>query len=287
MSLKEIYANKPRPVITFEVFPPKEDLDGDKVDALILELETLKKFDPALISVTYGAGGSNKDGSLGLVRRLKQELALEPMPHFTCVCSSREFVDEHLSEIQALGINNILALRGDEPREIDVCYTDFRHANELVKYVKANTSLSVAVAGYPEGHPQAPDLVSDVKNLKKKLEAGAEVIFTQLFFDNDYFFRYKELVHSEGIDVPIIPGVLPVLNFNQLQTMVDMCKVDIPQKLEQKFEQYKNDSASMTEFGIELAAKQCQSLIDSGVEGLHFYTLNKSYSVEKILKSVL
>jgi methylenetetrahydrofolate reductase (NADPH) len=135
------------------------------------------------------------------------------MPHFTCVCSSREYVKSYLKDIEALEIENILALRGDEPLNSDICYRDFMYANELVGYIKGNTGLSIAVAGYPEGHPKSVDLLSDIENLKKKVDAGADVVYTQLFFDNDYFFRYKQLVRDVGIDVPIIPGILPILNY--------------------------------------------------------------------------
>lgn len=273
--------------ISYEVFPPKGQDEAAKIDALMDELALLKKFSPERISITYGAGGSNSKNSLTIAKRIKNELNITPMPHFTCVCSSREFIEDYVKEIEQENFSHILALRGDEPKEIDVCYRDFRYANELVAFLKEKTDLNIAVAGYPEGHADALDIYADIENLKKKIDAGASAIYTQLFFDNAHFYGYVQLVRDAGIDVPIIPGILPVTSFSQMVKMVDMCGIQLPKSLVERFERYKDDTLATTELGIEFATFQCRELIDSGVCGLHFYTLNKAHSSAEILTNLL
>ena len=282
--LDEFYSKSEKPVISFEVFPPKEP---SKTEKLLEELKILKKFKPALVSVTYGAGGSNRDNSFGLTVRIKNELHITPMPHFTCICSSKDYIDGYLEAIQKEGVRNILALRGDEPKEIDVCYRDFRYASELVEYIKSKTSLSIGVAGYPEGHRDAQSLEQDIENLKIKVDAGASVVYTQIFFDNNFYYRFREKCERAGISVPIIPGILPIIDFNQLEKMSLMSNATIPNQLREKFEKFKDDKKGAIELGIEFATFQVNELLNSGVKGLHFYTLNKSYSTFQILDCVL
>lgn len=270
-----------RTVISFEVFPPKKD-----EEKLLSELEKLNVFNPALISITYGAGGSNKEGSLSLVKKINQFKNTTPMPHFTCMCSSRDFLSAYIEELKKLKIENILALRGDRPKDTVVYRNEFNHANELVEFVKTQSKMSVAVAGYPEGHPEAIDINTDIQNLKRKINAGGEVIFTQLFFNNDRFYRYRELVEKAGIKAPIIAGILPVTNFSQLEKMTSMCKVTIPDTFAQKLEKYKDDPKATTEIGLEYAINCCQNLVKNETAGLHFYTLNKAYSTCEILKEI-
>lgn len=282
MKLNEIYAKEDGLKISFEVFPPKDGEAGHP--ALLSELEFLKKYKPVLVSLTWGAGGNNNN-SFELIKLINEKFNL--MPHFTCVCSSKETVENHLECIEHLGIENILALRGDEPKDIDVCHTDFRYANELVAFIRGRAALSVAVAGYPEGHIEAPDIKTDIINLKKKIDAGAEVIYTQLFFDNDKFFKYRELVANAGINVPVIPGIMPVLSMKQVKKMTSMAKISIPAEMMKNLEKFENSPDDMKNFGIEFARSQCSNLISNGVDAMHFYTLNKSYSVSKILDSIL
>ncbi len=282
MKLNEIYAKEDGLKISFEVFPPKDGEAGHP--ALLSELEFLKKYKPVLVSLTWGAGGNNNN-SFELIKLINEKFNL--MPHFTCVCSSKETVENHLECIEHLGIENILALRGDEPKDIDVCHTDFRYANELVAFIRGRAALSVAVAGYPEGHIESPDIKTDIINLKKKIDAGAEVIYTQLFFDNDKFFKYRELVANAGINVPVIPGIMPVLSMKQVKKMTSMAKISIPAEMMKNLEKFENSPDDMKNFGIEFALSQCSNLISNGVDAMHFYTLNKSYSVSKILDSIL
>ncbi len=272
--------------LSCEVFPPKGEDFNEKTNKIINELNTLKPLGLDLVSVTYGAGGSNRDNTLKLVEVLHKE-NFNIMPHFTCVCSSKKYIEDYIEEIKRLGIKNILALRGDEPADIDVCYTDFKYAYELVDYLNKNTDFNIAVAGYPEKHPRAKTLKEDILNLKKKVDMGAKAIYTQLFFDNENFYRFEDACRKFDIYAPIIAGIMPVTNFKQLKKMTDMCHAIIPSRLYKNLEKYQNNANAIKEMGIEYASKQCYELINRGVEGLHFYTLNKAESTKRILENIL
>lgn len=271
--------------LSCEVFPPKGEDFLEKTTKLKSELKTLKKQGIGLVSITYGAGGSNRDNSLYLVKELQKEGFLV-MPHFTCICSSTEYIKNYIEEIKKLGIKNILALRGDEPQDIDVCHLDFKFAYELVKFLKENTNFNISVAGYPEKHPRAKTFEDDILNLRKKVEMGANKIYTQLFFDNNYFYKFKEMCEKYNVNAPIISGILPITNFKQLNKMTQMCHTEIPIKLYEKLEKYQDDTNAIKEIGIEYATNQCLDLIKNGVHGLHFYILNKAESASKILDNI-
>jgi len=277
MNLREIYSNKS--VISFEVFPE------ENTENLYNTLDVLSKYNPSLISLTYGAGGKNKNFSVDILDYIKNTLEINVMPHFTCICNSREMVESNIKSIEKLGIQNILALRGDIPEDKDVCHFDFKYANELVEFVKSQTNLSVAVAGYPEGHIESADLKSDIYNLKRKIDAGGEVIYTQLFFDNDKFFNFVARVNNFGITTPIVAGIMPILSRRQIDKMTKLANIEVPNVVLDALERYNTDD--LKKFGIDYASKQCQSLLEFGVDGLHFYTLNKHYSTSKILDNIL
>lgn len=291
MKLKEIYDKKDirrkgvsdsgKPVISFEIFPPKGG--EEQYPALFVELEKLKKYEPALVSLTWGAGGNNNN-SFDLIKMVNERFNV--MPHFTCICNSFKNVEEHITDIENLGIDNILALRGDEPQDIKVCHTDFRFANELVRFIKSKSNLSVGVAGYPEGHIETPDLSKDIENLRKKVDEGAEAIYTQLFFDNEKFFSYVELVRDAGIKIPIIPGIMPVLSMKQVLRMTSLAKITVPDALMYKLQKYENNPEDLKKFGVDFASSQCSELIKAGIEGLHFFTLNKADSTSQILSNI-
>ncbi len=283
MELQEIYRegfsaqhSKTKPKISFEVFPPK---NGD-ISTLFEKVRLLKKYNPALISITYGANGGTKDLSFELIQSFI-DLELNVMPHFTCVGSTRELVEHYITQIENLGIENILALRGDQVEEIS--NNDFKYANELVEFIHSKTTLSIGVAGYPEGHIESPDIKSDIENLKKKIDAGASAIFTQLFFDNDKFYSYVELLRNSGITLPVIPGIMPIRAVNQIEKMTQMARVTVPQKLLYQLEKFPDDTKKI---GTEFAIHQCQDLIDNEVSGLHFFTLNHAGQVSEILDNI-
>jgi len=282
LNLKDFYLSNNIPKISFEVFPPKDDFDGKKTELLFEELQCLKKYEPSLISVTYGAGGSNRVHSVDIVKRIKDELGVKPMPHFTCVSTPRANIKSYLHEIEAIGVNNILALRGDIPIS-GLVYNDFVHASDLVEFIKSESNLSVAVAGYPEGHFEAESFEKDIEFLKIKVDKGADVIFTQLFFNNECYFKFVDLCNKKGINVPIIPGIMPVTSYSSIQKIISLCKVDVPQKLSQVVDKYKDNTDYIRRFGVDYATEQCKELCENGVKGLHFYTLNKADVISKIL----
>lgn len=277
MELGEIYSQKGTQ-ISFEIFPPK---DGN-ISSLFDELRVLKKYNPSLISCTYGANGGARNFSLEILRMIL-DLELNPMPHFTCICSTKELVEHYITQVENMGIENILALRGDAVQNGDAGASDFKYANELVEFIQSKTTLSIGVGGYPQGHPEAENLQQDIENLKRKVDAGASAIFTQLFFENDKFYNYVELVRKAGINVPIVAGIMPVRSLEQAKRMVDMTRVEIPENLKENLQKFPQNSKQT---GIEFALKQCQDLVNNGVCGLHFYTLNKSDMISKILDNL-
>lgn len=295
MTLREIYSecnvqksgffSQKIPVISFEIFPPKNDEDGKKLNKLLEHLEILKKYNPAFISLTYGAGGTTQNSSLNIIKKIQNDLNLTVMPHFTCIGASKFSVKNYLDEIQALGLENILALRGDIPQGVEQSNFDFCYANELVKFIKSQTQLSIGVAGYPEGHIDCENLLVDLANLKCKVDAGADAIYTQMFFDNDKFFNFVQRAKDAGIEIPILPGILPIMSYQQLEKMLYMAKVTVPRPLMDKLEKYKDNPDDIKKIGIDFASNQCLQLIDAKVSGLHFFTLNTSDTVSRILNN--
>ena len=286
MELSEIYQSKPQdvlgnfsPKISFEIFPPK---NGDISD-LFEQLRILKKYNPVLISLTYGASGGFNRFSYDDLKSIR-DLEFNLMPHFTCVSMIKDEIEKHITTVENLGIENILALRGDIPDYIETNELDFSHANELVEFIQAKTTLSIGVAGYPEGHIESQTLKDDIKYLKKKIDAGASAIFTQLFFDNNKLYKYIENVEKTGVKAPIIAGIMPIRSLKQIQKMTSMAKVTIPQKLAEKLEKYPNDTLKI---GTEFAINQCQNPIENNVNSLHFFTLNHSDQVSEILDDIL
>lgn len=283
MELSEIYRNNDvhnsKVKFSFEIFPPK---DGD-ISELFDELRVLKKYNPVLVSLTYGANGGSRTFSIELLRTIL-DLEMNAMPHFTCVCSSKEVVEHYINQIENMGIENILALRGDIPEDVEVCNFDFKYANELVEYITNRSTLSIGVAGYPEGHIESQSLAQDIENLKRKVDAGASAIFTQLFFDNEKFFRYVELVRKAGINLPIIPGIMPIRSAKQIHHMTSMAKISISKAIEDIIV---NEPEDIRSFGVDYVSNQCRELVDFGVNGLHFFTLNHSDLTSKIIENIM
>lgn len=302
MRLAEIYKKKKeelnagcflaqKPVISYEIFPPKgegQELE-DKINNLINELKILSAFNPAYISVTYGAGGSTREKTFDIVNRIKDELGITPMPHFTCVGANKNEILKDIKFIDKAGIKNILALRGDPPKgekEFKKPENGFGYANELVEFIKTNTDLSIAVAGYPEGHQECISIETDIKNLKRKVDAGADTIITQVFYDNAHFLKFRNMAEEAGITVPIIPGILPITNISQVQRMTELCGTQIPETLVNRLKEHQDNPEKVKMLGIEFAIYQCQQLLDAGVAGIHFYTLNKAFAVKSVLENL-
>lgn len=286
MNLKEIYSvsevtKRSKPVISFEIFP------DNNPNNIYEELNKLAIYKPSLISVTYGAGGSNRIFSSKIIKHLKEIMSFNVMPHLSCICNTKNDIEEQIKTIQTWKIENIMALRGDIPDDKTLCRNDFNFANELVEFVHNKTDLSIAVAGYPEGHIESPDIHTDIENLKRKVDAGASAIFTQLFYNNSKFFEYAKAVRKAGITLPVIAGIMPILSFKQIDKMTKLARIDIPKELNCHLDKFKDNSEDIKAFGIEFVSRQCKELLNTGVSGLHFFTLNKAYSTSKILENII
>ncbi len=276
MKLREIY-NTDKTVISFEVFPPKENSEK-----LLEEIKVLKEHNPAFISLTYGAGG-NENKSFELLKQIK-DTGINVMPHFTCITTTKENIEKNINTIINLNIENILALRGDIPENKELQKHDFNYASDLVEFIKHKNNLSIGVAGYPEGHIESPDLDTDINYLKAKVDKGADAIFTQLFFDNNNFYKFIDKTEKAGINIPIIPGIMPIISEKQVEKMVKLANITVPKNIQENISKLKDKD--LIEFGIEYATSQCEDLIKNGIKGLHFYTLNKSYSTNQILNNI-
>ncbi len=287
----DIYAAKAmikRPVISFEFFPPKTD-EGDR-HLLEKHIPALLQTRPDYCSVTYGAGGSTREKTLKIVDCIQKQHRLTALAHLTCVGHTREQVGELLGRIRALGCKNILALRGDPPSggAFQPTPGGFEYSAQLVKFIREQGGFSVGVAGFPEGHIACREgKHADWQHLKEKVEAGADFVLTQLFFDNADFFAFRDHVAGKlGVRVPLAPGVVSILSTSQIKKFTQLCGAKIPDALGQKLDQYAHDDAACAEFGIEYATKQCEELLRAGVPGLHFYTLNKAAATVRVLKNL-
>lgn len=276
MKLREIY-DTDKTVISFEVFPPKENSEK-----LLEEINILKQHNPAFISLTYGAGG-NENKSFELLKQIKNT-GINIMPHFTCITSTKRNIERNINKLINIGVENILALRGDIPEDKELQKHDFTHASDLVEFIRHKTDLSIGVAGYPEGHIESPDLDTDINYLKAKVDKGSDAIFTQLFFDNNIFYEFIDKTNKAGINIPIIPGIMPIISKKQVEKMVKLANITVPKKVQENLNKLKDKD--LIEFGIEYASYQCEDLIKNGIKGLHFYTLDKSYSTNIILNNI-
>jgi len=287
--IRDIYAAKKlakRPVISFEFFPPKTD-EGDR-NLLEKTLPALKETNPDFCSVTYGAGGSTRDKTAMIVDRI-QKAGVTALAHLTCVNHTREEVGAMLEKIRALGCKNILALRGDPPAGGEFVPTPggFEFSSQLVRFIRETDGFSIGVAGFPEGHIACKEgKLVDWQRLKEKIDAGADFVLTQLFFDNADFLQFRDHLVKLGVKIPIVPGIISILSAPQIKRFTQLCGSRIPQSLATKLDQLGADDAVAAEFGIEYATKQCEDLLREGVPGLHFYTLNKSHSTVRILKNL-
>ena len=275
-----------RPTLSFEFFPPKTPTG---VTSLFRTIKNLKRFSPDFVSMTYGAGGSTKTMTEELALRIKEEERLLVMAHVTCSAQTRDEVHEVLARYEAGGIENVIALRGDPPRGQDAfspVENGFPHATDLLRHIRSNFDFGLAAACYPEGHPEASDLRTDIEYVKRKVDEGAEYLITQLFFDNSDFYRFLEMARGSGIGVPVIAGVLPILTDAQIRRFTALCGSAIPRDVDDRLDALGEDDDAVREMGIELATAQIADLKANGVEGIHFYALNRGYSITKILENL-
>ncbi len=287
MKLSTMLSERDAPLISCEFFPPKTD----KGEANLWRcLKTLQVIQPAYISVTYGAGGSTQERTKRIVLGIKEKTGLSPMAHLTCVGSTKAQLSDLLNEYADAGIENILALRGDAPdgqASFEAVKGGFSHATDLIKVIHQRGDFSIACATYPEGHPESKGGVADdIRYLKMKQDLGATCAVTQYFFDNDCFFRFRDAAVKAGVSIPLIPGMMPILNYEQIVRFSKMCGASISDAVHQKMQPLGDDLNAVGKMGVDLAVAQCRELLDDGVAGLHFYTLNKSAATIAIVNAL-
>ncbi len=289
MKISEIFSKK-KQSFSFEFFPPKTPEAEEQLYAAAAELKVLK---PTFVSVTYGAMGSTRSNTIRIADHIKSKLGLEVASHLTCVGNTKQEIESVLRELKAKGIQSVVALRGDPPKgetEFKPVAGGFRYASELVAFIRGHEEFrdwfSIAVAGYPEKHPESVSLEQDWKHLSLKVKEGADAVVTQLFFSNGDFFRFEEGCRKLGIQVPLVAGIMPITNGKQIERFSQMCGASIPQPIHAAIQRFGDDNESVTAFGIDYASRQCEELIRHGVAGIHFYTLNKSRATAEIYKNL-
>lgn len=282
MKLFEIHQRK-KSVLSFEIFPPKKDDELKNIDKT---LEILCELQPDFISVTFGAGGSsNHNKTIRLAKKIKEEYHVEPVVHLTCLCYDRAEIDAFSKELASEGIQNVLALRGDRNPDLPE-KKDFAHASDLITYLKQTSDFCISGACYPECHPESAGRVEEMRYLKQKVDAGAQVLLSQLFFDNNYFYRFVEDCRIAGIDVPITPGIMPVINARQIKRMVTMCGASLPQRFERIIHKFEGNKEALFDAGMSYALSQIIDLLANDVDGIHLYTMNNPTVARKICEGI-
>lgn len=281
MKIIDMY-NENKTILSFEVFPPKKT---SPIESVYGVLEELCSLNPAYVSVTYGAGGTASDNTCAIASRIKHDYKIEALAHITCVNSTRSEVESVLEEFKKNDIDNVLALRGDVVPDMPP-KTDFRYASELTEFIKSYGGFHIAGACYPEVHPEAEDDVTDIINLKKKVDAGADFLISQLFYDNNTFYNFTKRCRLAGINVPIEAGIMPVINQKQIQRMVSLCGASLPAKFVRIMNRYGDNPEAMRDAGIAYAVDQCVDLIANGVSGIHLYTMNNPYVARRITEAI-
>ncbi|WP_044197757.1 methylenetetrahydrofolate reductase [NAD(P)H] [Hyalangium minutum] len=279
--------NPSNPCFSFEFFPPKTD---EGTANLLRTLEDLAPLEPGFVSVTYGAGGSTRDRTIELVTRIKQTTGIEAMAHLTCVGHTREELHDVLQKLKEAKVENVLPLRGDPPqgqKEFVPTPGGFRYASELVNFVREEDfTFCLGGACYPEGHVETASRDDDLRHLKAKVDAGLDFLITQLFFDNAFYFDFVERARRAGINVPIVPGIMPITNYEQVQRFTRLCGATVPMRLGLQLERVKDQPESLVQLGVAHATVQCMELLARGVPGIHFYTLNKSPATRMIVSAL-
>ncbi len=282
MKITEVYEKKKRS-LSFEVFPPKKNSELKSIDAT---LEVLCELKPDFISVTFGAGGSsNRNRTIELAKKIKYGYHVEPVVHLTCLTYDKQEIDAFTKVLEEEGIQNILALRGDRNPDLQE-KDDFKHASDLTAYLKQKGDFCIAGACYPECHPESENRVSEIRNLKTKVNAGAEVLISQLFFDNGCFFRFVDDCRIADINVPVIPGIMPVINASQIKRMVTMCGASFPERFQKIIDRYEDNKDALFDAGMSYALSQIIDLLVSDIDGIHLYTMNNPAVARKICEGI-
>jgi methylenetetrahydrofolate reductase (NADPH) len=285
MRIDEILEER-RPCFSFEFFPPKTE---EGMENLFRAASELQRDDPAFVSVTYGAGGSTRDLTIAVTKRIKRELGMEAMAHFTVVGATVDELRGTLDEMREAGIDNVLALRGDPPQgqtEWKATPGGLRYSTELAQLIAHNYDFCIGAACFPEVHPEATDMESDIRFLKEKIGSGVKFLITQLFFDNEHYFDFVKEARAAGVDVPIIPGIMPFTNYKQIKRITELCGARIPDHFGEELEARKDDADALKDLGVAYATLQCSDLLARGAPGIHFYTLNRSPATRAILSAL-
>lgn len=280
MKISNLFQQK-KVVYSFEIFPPKVNDDISKIYDTLTQLKDIR---PDYISITYSAGGSKNSRTAELAKIVKDNYGIEPLAHLTCINSTKQEVGKALQDLVDIGVENVLALRGD--RIEGQVRSDFAYASELVKYIKSVRDMDVAGACYPEGHPESANIVEDIRHMKIKVDNGVSHLNSQLFFDNDDYLKYLDMVRLAGIDVPIQAGIMPLVKASQLNGIVKMTGVKLPSKISRMYNKFADDPDSLMEAGIAYATDQIVDLLSSGVDGIHLYIMNNAYVARRITQNV-
>ena len=283
MRISELYG-RGRPVYSFEFFPPRTD---EGFAALYQNVAELKRLDPDFVSVTWGAGGSTRRKTVEIVIRIQQDIGVTTMAHLSCIGSTPEQLGETLDRLATDGIENVLALGGDRPPNYRPPPGAFTYANELAGFIRSRWDFCLGGACYPETHPTAPSPEVDLANLVRKLDAGVDFLITQLFFDNADYFAFVKRAREAGVEVPIVPGIMPIISVASIRRITSLCGAQIPAELERALSDVEHDDALTMQVGVDWATLQCRELLAHGVPGIHFYTLNKSPATRSIFQSLL
>lgn len=281
MKIKELFKQK-QPTISFEVFPPNKIYTLEKVYEVIDELSLLK---PDFMSVTYGAGGSTRRNTVDIASKIKNINNIEALAHLTCIGATKKEIDEILKDLNKNNIENIMALRGDIPQECENKIGEFSHANDLIKYIKEYGDFSIGGAFYPEGHQETNDLL-DLFNLKTKVDSGTDFLISQIFFENEKFYEFKEKLGKLNIKTPLIAGIMPITNGKQIRRITSICGCSIPEKLKKILDRYEDNPIAMREAGIAYAMEQIIELISDDIAGIHIYTMNRVEASKKIMENI-
>lgn len=285
MKINEIYKAK-KTVISLEIFPPKLD---SPIETVFTTLDGLKDINPDFISVTYGAGGKAKDRTVEIASKIKKEYHIESLAHLTCISATKQQIREIFGEMRENGIENILALRGDLPEDPDFEFPDplhYEHATDLIREIREEGCFSIGAACYPEGHIDCDNLVQDIKYLRDKVEMGADFLISQLFFDNELFYRFMDAIDLAGIEVPVSAGIMPVLNKNQILRITKLAGCELPPKFRRILDRYEHNPEALKEAGEAYAIEQIIDLMAWGVRGIHLYTMNKPDTAKRIIDNI-
>lgn len=271
-----------KPVLSLEVFPPRPE---HSLDMVFKTLDGLKDLKPSFVSVTYASKGTSRIRSVEIASRVRDQYNCESLAHLTCIGQTEQQVSEVLELLTRKGVSNILALRGDLPENSNDLPADFSYASELISRISSHGGFCTGAAAYPEGHFESGRISHDLANLKKKTDAGAEFLISQLFFDNRIFYDFMERLEATGIDVPVVPGIMPILNYKQIKRILLMCRISIPARLLELFDKYSGDPASLAAAGLDYATDQVADLIAEGVPGVHLYTMNRVNQIRHIVQA--